>query len=190
MIKASGENCLIICLVSIASCLLHCIENCVDYINKAAYSFIAISGQDFVSGAKDGLLLNLKHGLEFAWAMTLAYGFVWLGKVALLTLNVYTGYILMTKVTGEVNDHTSPVVPLIFIGLIQFVISEIFLGLFDEAVQSLMTCLCVDKDLHDDVPKFGPSTFHDKFESAIEDQKAKRGGQTAVNADPSTQPLV
>lgn len=179
MIKASGENCLIICLVSVASCLLACIENCVDYINRSAYAFIAISGQDFIGGAKDGLLLNLKHGLEFAWAMTLAYGFVWLGKIALLTLNLYTGYLMLTKVTGEVGPSNSAVIPLIFIGLIQFVISEIFLGLFDEAVQSLMTCLCVDKDLHGDVPKFGPSTFHDKFDAVVE-KTNKRGEKTTV----------
>jgi hypothetical protein len=134
LVKASGDNCCVKCIVGCASCLLACLERCVDYINRAAYSFIAISGQSFISGAQDGMLLNLKHGLEFAWAMTLAKGFIWLGKIALITLNMFTGYLLMKNVTSEINDHQSATVPLIFIGLMQFVICEIFLGLFDEAV--------------------------------------------------------
>lgn len=134
LVKASGDNCCVKCVVGCASCLLSMLEKCVDYINRSAYAFIAISGQGFCSGAQDGMLLNLKHGLEFAWAMTLATGFVWLGKIAIITLNMFTGYMLLTKVTGEIHDRNSAAVPLLFIGVLQVIICEIFLGLFDESV--------------------------------------------------------
>jgi len=42
-------------------------------------------------------------------------------------------------------------------------ISSLFLGIFENAVLALMTCLAVDMDLNGDgTTKWGPPTFHEK----------------------------
>jgi len=46
---------------------------------------------------------------------------------------------------GEVN---SIVGPMIVVAIVTLIASNIFLGIFDEAVTALMTSLCIDTDLN------------------------------------------
>jgi hypothetical protein len=56
---------------------------------------MAVSGKNFFTSAWNGFLLNLKHGLVFAWANFLAKLFIVLGKIGITVLNVYTCYLFM-----------------------------------------------------------------------------------------------
>ena len=42
--KASGDNALIKCISCLVQCFLKCLQEIVEYINKAAYAFMALSG--------------------------------------------------------------------------------------------------------------------------------------------------
>jgi len=55
--KLSGDNPVVKALVCLVSCFLKCLEEVMEYINKAAYAYMAISGQNFCKSALDGLLL-------------------------------------------------------------------------------------------------------------------------------------
>lgn len=66
-----------------------------EYINKAAYAFMAISGSNFCSSALDGLLLQFKHGIKFVFANILASGFIMLGKLGLTVLNCFITWFYM-----------------------------------------------------------------------------------------------
>lgn len=167
-VKASGENCAVKCIVACARCLLECLERVVDYINRAAYSYISVSGEGFCAGAYNGMLLNLKHGLEFAWAVTLANGLIWLGKLAIVTINMMFAYFIMKYVMKDLDAPGANVTsPMILIMMISYVTADIFLSIFDESVQALMTCLLIDMDSSEDgTPKKGPQTFHDGLERA------------------------
>jgi hypothetical protein len=163
---------------------MKCIEKICDYINKSAYAYMAVSGDSFITSAWNGFLLNMKHGLKFAWANALASMFIVLGKVGIVVLNMFSCYMIMKHVTKDLGEISSPVAPLAIVGVVTYVSASIFLGLFDEAVLALMTCLCVDIDLHGH-PKFGPPTFHDaigEMELHAEKKNAiKDGGWEKAN---------
>jgi len=42
-------------------CCLKCIEDLLDYLNKIAYAYIAISGDNYCTSAYQAFLLNLKY---------------------------------------------------------------------------------------------------------------------------------
>jgi hypothetical protein len=44
------------------------------------------------------MLLNLKHGMEYAFAQTLAVSFIWLGKLGLTALNCFTCYFIINQI--------------------------------------------------------------------------------------------
>jgi choline transporter-like protein 2/4/5 len=50
-LNASGESSVIKCIICCAECILKCIEKICDYINNAAYSYMAVSGDSFCSSA-------------------------------------------------------------------------------------------------------------------------------------------
>ena len=93
--RASGENAAVKIIVKCGECLLKCFEEICDYINKCAYSYMAISGESFCSSALNGFLLNVKHALKFSWAKTLAELFILLGKVGIVALNCFSCYMIM-----------------------------------------------------------------------------------------------
>lgn len=90
--------------------------------------------------------------------------FVLVGKLGLCVLNCFSLWMIMKHVTHDVGEVSSPAGPILVVALFTYVAASIFLGLFDEAVMALMTCIAVDSDLHGE-PKYGPPTFHDALNS-------------------------
>jgi len=177
--KASGGNKLIKAVVCVAECILSCIEKVCDYVNQAAFAYIAITGDGFCEGAWKGFLLNVKHMLAFTFANYIAKIFILLGKISLVMLNSFTLVFIMKRITGIADDIHSIWGPVAISALITYITASLFLGIFENAVLALMTCLSVDMDLHDGVPKYGPATFHD----SIEKVKAKQEGADVADSD-------
>jgi hypothetical protein len=148
---------------------------------------MAVSGQGFCSSAWDGFMLNMKHGLEFAWARVLAELFILTGKLSLVALNCGVLYLTMNYVfmdfTG--SDAVSSIYsPMIVVAVITYVAASVFLGLFSNTVLSLMTCLAIDVDLNGE-PKYGPPTFHDSLDKfKTEKKNAIEDGGWAAKSDP------
>jgi len=169
--KQSGDNVAVRVIVGCAECLLRCLEKVCDYINKSAYAYMAVSGDSFCSSAWNGFLLNVKHVLKFGWANFLATMFILFGKIAVVVINIFSCALIMKYVTKDMEEISSPIAPLAFVGLFTYITASIFLGLFDEAVLALMTCLAVDMDLNGQ-PIYGPPTFHDAL-GGFEDNNEK-----------------
>ena len=85
---ASGENKMVKVIIRIAECYITCLEKVCDYINKSAYCYMAVSGDGFCKSAWNGFLLNMKHAMKFAFANFLAQGFILLGKLGIVVINL------------------------------------------------------------------------------------------------------
>ena len=160
--KSSGENPAVKAAVACAGCILNCIERICDYLNEAAFCYMAVTGDHFLKSAWNGFLLNLKHGLKFAFANMIAKVFIFIGKVGIVVANCFTLYFLM-KARGDLEEVGSPWGPMVVVAVITFLAASLFLSLFEEAVMSLLTCLCVDLDANNGEPVYGPATFHDGY---------------------------
>ena len=158
MEKSSGENAAAKCMVKCAMCILNCIEKICDYLNESAFCYMAVTGESFFSSAWSGFLLNLKHGVKFFFAISIAKLFILLGKLGIVVANLVTLYFLM-KFRGDLKEVGSVYGPMIVVGVVSFLASSMFLSLFDESVRALLTCICVDIDANGGDPKFGPATF-------------------------------
>ena len=182
--KTHGENPLTRCILNCANCCLACIEKVCDYINQAAYAYMAVSGDNFCVSAWNGFLLNLKHVLKFAWANMLAAIFVFIGKIGLVVLNCFSLYMIMKHVTHDLTEISSLVGPMVIVAVITYLAATVILGLFDEVVLALMTCLAIDSDLNKD-PKHGPPTFHDKVLNIYQDKgnQIQDGGWEKADAN-------
>lgn len=162
--EASGDNQVVHYIVACAECILACLEKICDYINEAGYAYMAVSGENFCTASWNGFLLNIKHMAKFSFANLIAKMFIFIGKVAITAANMVSLFNLM-KFRGDTEEVSTLLGPMLLIGLITYMTAEIFLGLFDTAVLSLMTCLAIDMDLNGGEHKFGPPTFHDSVSS-------------------------
>lgn len=175
-LKHSGDNAAVKCAVRCAECCMKCFEKIVDYINKSAYAYMAVTGDSFCSSAWSAFMLQLKHGLGFTFAKFLAEVFILVGKIFLTLLNMFFTYALMKFIFKDfegTDAMTSPIGPLVVVAIITYLCTCVFLGLFDETVLALMTCTTLDMDLNNGNPKFGPPTFHDALTSISEEKNAQ-----------------
>tara|TARA_B110000285_G_C15072796_1_gene588963 strand:- start:143 stop:871 length:729 start_codon:yes stop_codon:yes gene_type:complete len=159
-VKASGDNGAVKLIACIGDCILRCIEKIGDYINRAAYSYMAVTGDNFCTSAWNGFLLNMSYGLEFVWANTLATLFIFLGKLFIVVINCFTLLFFM-KIRHDTEEVTSVGGPLAICAIVSYFTANLFLGLLDEAVLALLTCYSIDRGINDGEAKFGPPTFHD-----------------------------
>lgn len=75
--------------------------------------------------------------------------------------NCFILYVVMRFITkDEVSSYLGP---MLVVSLFTFLCTSIFLGLFDEAVLATITCVGIDMDLHNGLPKFGSASFHEKM---------------------------
>lgn len=157
-------------------CYIECLEKVTDYINEAAFAYMAVSGQHFFKSAWNGFLLNIKHMLKFSFANMIANVFIFLGKVGITVGNVFSLLFIMKTITKDSEEVSSTLGPCIVVGCFTFFTASVFLGLFDTAVMAMMTSLAIDMDMHNENPKFGPPTFHasmDKIKKS-DDERFKR----------------
>jgi len=149
--RESGGNAVVTALACCARCVVGCLENIVDYINKGAYAYIAVTGDSYCRSAWNGFLLNLRHTMQFYYANGLAAMFILMGKLMITCLNVATCFLIMRYGTNK-GDNNGLAAPLSVVGILSFLTATIFLGQFDEATNATIHCLAVDLDLHDGVP--------------------------------------
>lgn len=167
--KLGGDNGCVKCMIACATCILNCIERIVDYLNESAFCYMAVTGDHFLSSAWEGFLLNLKHGLKFTFANMIAKVFIFVGKIGIVVGNCFTLYFIMNTITKD--NVSSPWGPIILVGFVTYLAASLFLSLFEEAVMALLTCLCVDIDVHKGEPIYGPATFHDDHLAKVKGKK-------------------
>lgn len=173
--KLSGENPMVKCMVKCAGCILECIEKIVDYINANALCYQAVTGQWFCTAAWDGFILAMKHGAEFVFVKIISKVFIFIGKVGITVGNCFCCYAIMKFITKDLEELSSIWTPILLVGAVTFLTASLFLALYEEAVQSLLVCVCVDMDVHGSGlnpgdPRYGPETFHDDYEKKVKNK--------------------
>ena len=119
-------------------CYINCLEKLTDYINEAAYAYMAVAGESFLSSAWNGFLLHCKHLLRFSFANLIAKVFMFIGKVGITVGNVFTLLFIMRSITGDTKEVSSLLGPILVVALWTYFTASVFLGLFDTAVMAMI----------------------------------------------------
>lgn len=90
--SGGAAACLAVCL----KCCFRCVEDILEYLNKVAYAYMAITGDKYCTSAWNGFLLNLKHCSQFYIAQYLAGGFIFFGTFMIILLNLGVFFALYT----------------------------------------------------------------------------------------------
>ena len=89
-------------------------------------------------------MLNLRHIGKFYLSQTIG-GFLVLVGILLISLASTGAFYLMVMKTVH---HGYLVGLLLFVWFTSFMVSSVFLGLFDEAILATLQCVAIDMDLN------------------------------------------
>jgi hypothetical protein len=145
------------------TCCLKNFEDLVEYLNKVAFAYVAVVGDNYCISAKNGFLVHIKHNAKYLIATSLASMFAWMGKIMVACLNCFTFWVIVKYGTANLDALSSIWGPISIIAITTLITTQLFLGLFDEATVATLHCVAIDTDLHDGKPQFGPASFHKKI---------------------------
>lgn len=133
------------------------------------------------------MYLKVKFLAVVAFATFLAKVFIFIGKAAIIFGNIMLFQFVMNVVTKEGDNVSSPVGPMVVVGLITYLFVSLFIGMFDESVNAMLTCVAIDTNCNNGVPKYGPETFNNRLTADDNGQmnlnrSAKRAKADNVNS--------
>ena len=106
------------------------------------------------------MYLRVKYMAEVAFAQFIAKVFIFIGKVALVVANCLLFQVVMEHVTGDLEEIESETGPLIIVVVITYMLVSLFLGMFDDSVDAMLTSVALDINVNRE-PIYGPETFRD-----------------------------
>ena len=74
--ERASQNILTKIIVCLAAYLMRCLECCIEFINRDAYAYCAITGDSYCKSAWNGFILNLKHNARYTFAQLIAWLFI------------------------------------------------------------------------------------------------------------------
>lgn len=101
-------------------------------------------------------------------ATNFAMGLIGILKWCVVVLNILTFQFTVKYITTGATELHNVWNPTLLVFLFTYVTVTIFLGVFDTAIMSMVTCLCVDMELHDGNVTAGPDGFRDDIMQAAD----------------------
>lgn len=112
------------------------------------------------------MYIKIEYLVMVATATYLAKVFIFIGKVAIVVGNVFIFNLVLvqntTLGTGEIDNISSTTGPMVVVAVITYIFVSMFIGMFDETVNAMLTCVAIDTRANGE-PIYGPMTFNNRL---------------------------
>lgn len=134
------------CLISSIRCCLGCFDRLMRYLTKNAYIYMAISSESFCSSALNSFILMLKNAAKFAFVEGFSDFFMFIAKLSISIFTAATGLVILLMNQTD-SPVSSPIFPGIVMLLTAYIISGVFVQIFDTAANTILQCYLMDADV-------------------------------------------
>ena len=148
-IASTGGNPCTACIVCCCNCYMNCFDRFMRFLNQNAYIYMAISGKSFCESAIHAFLVVLKNAAKFSFVNSIAGFFMFLAKfsIAILTTLASWGLLKIWPTDDGTDTSTGFILPCTAIFCLSYVISAMFIGIFDVASNTILMCYIWDQEI-------------------------------------------
>jgi choline transporter-like protein 2/4/5 len=135
----------------IIHCMLWIVEKIVKYINKNAYIMIAIRGKAFCPSAQEAFRLLVLNILRVGTINFIGDFVLFLGKICISLFATVICYALIEINNDYINiwkEIQYPIVPSLVVLILAFIISTLFMNIYETCIDTVFLCFCYDCDLN------------------------------------------
>jgi hypothetical protein len=136
---AAQKNRVMVLVLKVLQCCMWCFEQCVKFLNKNAYIQIALLGTPFCTSAKAAFWLILRNFVRFGIVAMLGSVIKLLGMLCITCTVTVLGYYILLALHPE----TSPMIPVILYFFVGYVVSKLYISVFQLAVDTLLQCFII-----------------------------------------------
>lgn len=167
--EVSGNNGLLMCIVCYAKCFLAYFERVLETINKNAYIMMCITGEGFCFSACRTVSLILSHAVELLFLSWFVDVIIFIGKLFIVCSCCVISYFLLDIKSLSPNVEVK-VLPLVFIGVMAYLLSSIFFNVYSSTASALLVCYCYDREINESL---GVYYVPEELENQINDYSQK-----------------
>lgn len=137
------DNIIFKCITCYIRCILKCLDMCIKFINKNAYIQVALHNRSFCEGAKESFYLMARNAARFNAVGWTGAILLFIGKCLITSACVFLTIIL---IDAQYPDVEQPFVPATIIGVFAYLISSMFLSVFDFSALTILHSFCLDEE--------------------------------------------
>ena len=161
------------CMCGCLTCCVKCFEKFVQFLNKNAYTRIALTGESFCDAARNSFLMIFNNAARFSVLGSIGEVFSFLGKVLISCLTTYLGYLLITRREEYSDLVNNPLGPTLIFLICSYLVSSLFMSVYDMACDAIIICFISDEELHKQQPVYAPEPLREFME---EHREGEGGG--------------
>jgi len=158
--EQTGEDrrgyCLLCC-----DCVLGCFENALRFINRHAYTQIAMTGKGFCEATEDAYYLMIRNAWRFGTVHGLGGIYTFVGELAMTSLATLYGYILITQHPDIEAKIYSPPIMCVFFAITSFIIAHVFMGVYGVSADTIVHCFAMDEEMNNGSAVHAPERLQD-----------------------------
>ncbi|RNF09165.1 solute carrier family 44 protein member 2 [Trypanosoma conorhini] len=137
------DSALICCLACYLECFLAYFERVISLINTNAFVMMCLTSQCFCVSACRAIEFILSYTVELLFLTGFVSVVIFLGELFVVAACCASAYFLC-DVPELATDIRVYVMPLIVIGVMAFLLSRAFFGVYESAATALLMCYCYD----------------------------------------------
>ena len=136
-------------LLKCCMCCLWCLEKCIKFLNKNAYIETAIYGYNFCTAARRAFTLLLTNIVRVAVLNFITGFMMFVIKLFVVAITGCVAYYWIQNNSDLEADLNYWGVLVFFICIVAFLISDIFLNIYDMTIDTIFLCFAEDSDRND-----------------------------------------
>lgn len=142
--KAS-QNTVSRCIFRTCQCCLWCFEKILQFFSRNAYIEVAMKGHNFCRGGQQAFKLLASNALRVAAINSVGDFVLFLGKAIVVIATVLIG----VQMLNERDELQHKWVPLALAGLFAYVVSHVFVTVYEMVIDTIFLCFCEDCEQND-----------------------------------------
>ena len=131
----------IICCCQCCFCML---EACIKFLNKNAYIQTAIFGTGFLQSARQAMYLMVRNVGRIGAVSYVSASILIVGKLFISAITTSLSYLALIDAEDEINHVAGPLVVIFFIS---YIVSDIFMDVFNMGIKSILHCFVADEEM-------------------------------------------
>lgn len=144
----------VLCICCI--CCIGCIEKLVSFLDEGVYIRIALLGEPFCRSARNSFALILENAGRFTVLAGVSSYFSLVGQILITILSTYLGTMILEYNSDPTNDTTSPVNVILAFVIVSFVVSSIFISVYEIACDTIIQSYIIDEKIHKGIDLSAP----------------------------------
>lgn len=151
--KRSKESVFVRAAVCCCRCCFWCLDCCMRFINRNAYTVVALTKQGFCASASTAFGYIARNIARVGALAGVSTAYLFLGKLFVTGVTTLIGYIVFTQLPSYSDPASdlavsSPFWPCLVLAIVSYRVGSLFMSVYAVTIDAMLMCYVFNEDKH------------------------------------------